>query len=715
MHIEHLNIVNARKLSRSAWDFAAGDGTIRKWTVLPRTIESRVLLNYVARACAGTRQMPLMEAVLPPVEAVRAGPVSMEFVLVRHAPQECGVVQPPRKRSGWRISRSGDHVPMGRAELHPCGAESRSVAPHLGVINGGWLFLGYGPRFKVHADSDAFDFADPHWWLNRFASLNDSQARLTDPIAFLERLHHKGVVYGRGRSLTFLARLNLELSEFLDVLPEVWLSKKHDFRGDWRGWTPIQKTVTTVVLDAARHVLDASAKCPDPFEQSGVLVLQGVEKWCPSELLPSFLSLMDSIFSNLQFLVVISEEGTGTVPPSLWSKTLPVPVPSPRPRQTVPNRIPRGTVLLVDVDSQLPNLALMKLSRHFKNQGKRVRLARAATRMPKAEEVHASCVFAFPQSARRVDRLRQQYGDVLRVGGSGVDIKLRLAPEIENLPADYSLYPALGDRAIGFLTRGCPLRCRFCIVPVKEGKPRIVSDLDSLLQGRRNLILLDDNILSHPEGVELMEEMLRRDLRVNFNQTLDLRLLTTETAGLLRRIRCSNVAFTRRNYYFSLNNARGLDRVRRHYEWLETTSRDNVEFVCMYGFDTTLAEDVKRFQFLRSLPGAYVFLQRYRPVLGGPEADLSGFFGEDADEQIDALLRVNFTQNMKSMEVYYRWLCLLYARQRGRIHFKLVETLFRYNRRQQMGRFLGRLENLRQEWKDPALGEVGDPRSCAEA
>lgn len=171
-------------------------------------------------------------------------------------------------------------------------------------------------------------------------------------------------------------------------------------------------------------------------------------------------------------------------------------------------------------------------------------------------------------------------------------------------------------------------------------------------------------------------------------------LLTPSTANLLRRIRCPNVTFTRRNYYFSLNNTRGLNSVREKYRVLEVTHRDNVEFVAMYGFDTTLAQDVERFRFLRSLPGAYVFLQLYRPVLSGPEADLSRFFDDHAPGHIDALLEINFTQNMKSMEVYYRWLCLQYARQRGCIHRRLVETLFRYNNRHRLGDFLVELETL---------------------
>jgi len=353
-----------------------------------------------------------------------------------------------------------------------------------------------------------------------------------------------------------------------------------------------------------------------------------------------------------------------------------------------------ATVLLVDVDSTLPNLALMKLSQSFKSQGRRVVLARGVQSLPVAGTILASCVFNTSASAKRVEILRRRYGDAAVLGGSGVDLHLRLAPEIEALAADYSLYPELGDRAIGFLTRGCPQHCPFCIVPKKEGPPRRVSDLDPLLQGRKKLILLDDNLLAHADGLSLLEEMARRRLQVNFNQTLDLRRLTAEAAGLLRRICCANAAFTRRTYHFSLNDARGLEVVRQRYALLQTTPSDNVEFVCMYGFNTTLAEDVERFRFLRSLPGAYVFVQRYHPIPDGPPADLRGFFDERADGLLSELVHIVYRQNMKSMETYYRWLALQYAAQCGRIHQELVETLFRYNGRSRMGGFLHRLGEL---------------------
>jgi hypothetical protein len=232
------------------------------------------------------------------------------------------------------------------------------------------------------------------------------------------------------------------------------------------------------------------------------------------------------------------------------------------------------------------------------------------------------------------------------------------------------------------------------VVPIKEGAPRQVSDLDGLLQGRRKLILLDDNLLAHPNALTLMEELVKRGVAVNFNQTLDLRLLTPEAAALLRRLHCANSAFTRRNLYFSLNDVRHLDLRRERYALLQARHKDNVAFVCMYGFNTTLAEDVARFRFLRSLPGAYVFVQRYLPVLGGPPPDLRRLFENRADALLKELVRIVFRQNMKSMETYYRWLALQYAAQCGRIHPDLIETLFRYNARSRMGRFVARLEAL---------------------
>jgi hypothetical protein len=351
--------------------------------------------------------------------------------------------------------------------------------------------------------------------------------------------------------------------------------------------------------------------------------------------------------------------------------------------------------LLLDVDSRLPNLALMKLSRYFKEQGRRIVLARRQAFAAGVEAVYASAVFSRPYTQELVDKLRKHYGDSLIVGGSGVDVRMRLSKEVEQMPADYSLYPEIGDRAIGFITRGCPFHCPFCIVPFKEGKIRQVAALNDLLtDGRRKLILLDDNILAHPRAEEFLQEMAARKVEINFNQTLDITLIDREKARLLKRIRCSNLRFTRPVYHFSLNDNRNLDELRRKYQMFGFGRRDNVEFICMYGFNTTLAEDVERFRFLRSLPGAYVFVQEYLPIPDGPAPNTADFFEARVDELIDELVRIIFPQNMKSMEKYYRWVSRKYAQTFGRLHMGLVDTIFRYNRRQDRGLYIASMANF---------------------
>ena len=106
--------------------------------------------------------------------------------------------------------------------------------------------------------------------------------------------------------------------------------------------------------------------------------------------------------------------------------------------------------MLLDVDSRLPNVALMKLSRYYKELGRQVILARHDAFLAGADAVYASCVFSRESSLRRLNRLRKYYGESLIVGGSGVNLTDRLPPEIESLSSDYSLYPELGeDCAIG--------------------------------------------------------------------------------------------------------------------------------------------------------------------------------------------------------------------------------------------------------------------------
>jgi len=476
----------------------------------------------------------------------------------------------------------------------------------------------------------------------------------------------------------------------------LWLDRGVDFREQWQRLNPRQKKWIVPVIDAVRHIMEASPHNLNPLEREGVIIFASPQKFCRKEIFTNWIEALDQLFPNIQFIVSSSRELIKKIPVDVSAKRLGVPG---RQENKTPStflslgRLKKDTVLLIDIDGRIPNPALMKLSTFIQKQGRNVILARHDKwRVDDVEEVYASCIFNFDCSHRRTERLRKRFGEKLTIGGSGVNLKLRLPDEIERLPADYDLYPELSDRAIGFLTRGCPGKCPYCIVPEKEGLPKQVSALDDLLRGRQKLILLDDNILAQEKADKLLGEMAAKGIQVNFNQTLDIRFVDKERARLLKKIRCSNYSFTRRNYYFSLNGIDNLELVRRNYELFDFRHRkDNVQFVCMYGYNTTLEEDVERFRFLRTLPGAYVFVQEYKPIIGKKKPGQKQFFNDRADELIDRLIRIIFPQNMKSMEQYYRWLSHLYYRTFGKLHTGLVDTIFRYNHRDRKSLYIAGL------------------------
>lgn len=162
---------------------------------------------------------------------------------------------------------------------------------------------------------------------------------------------------------------------------------------------------------------------------------------------------------------------------------------------------------LLAVDSQYPNLALMKLSTWHKLQGDTVEWYNPLCRYDK---VYMAKVFNFTP-----DYGYYVHADEVERGGTGYDLKKTLPRQIDCIRPDYSIYPQIDSRtAYGFLTRGCPNRCRWCIVPKKEGHLKPYMDVDEIaVDGRDNLILMDNNILASDYGLSQIEKIVRRKLR----------------------------------------------------------------------------------------------------------------------------------------------------------------------------------------------------------
>ena len=190
---------------------------------------------------------------------------------------------------------------------------------------------------------------------------------------------------------------------------------------------------------------------------------------------------------------------------------------------------------LIAVDSDFPNLALMKISSWHKANGDKVDWYNP---FDEYDIVYMAKVFTFtPDYGQWITNAKH-----IRRGGTGYDIYSTLPEGMEYVTPDYSIYPSIDNKtAYGFLTRGCPNKCKWCVVPRKEGNVRPYMDVEQIaVDGRTNLILMDNNILACDYGLQQIQKIIDKGYRVDFNQALDARLITEDTAKLLAKVRWLN-------------------------------------------------------------------------------------------------------------------------------------------------------------------------------
>jgi hypothetical protein len=184
---------------------------------------------------------------------------------------------------------------------------------------------------------------------------------------------------------------------------------------------------------------------------------------------------------------------------------------------------------LYNVDSSLPNLALMKISAYHKAKGDQVSWCGTPIEAMQYDKVYGSQIFT---DSERWDAPN------LEMGGSGYDKTKKLLPEIDDMPPDYSIYPEC-DYSIGFTTRGCIRKCSFCFVPIMEGNIKEYRTIGQIWRGKGDIVLYDNNILALPEKFrEVIRFCQMHKIKVDFNQGLDVRLMNEDlTLYFLENIR----------------------------------------------------------------------------------------------------------------------------------------------------------------------------------
>lgn len=221
------------------------------------------------------------------------------------------------------------------------------------------------------------------------------------------------------------------------------------------------------------------------------------------------------------------------------------------------------------------------------------------------DRVYMSKVFSFtPDYAYYINA-----GEVIK-GGSGYCIDLEdgkevyhaerdknLEDEIEHIYPDYALYRET-ERAIGFTTRGCPRGCGFCHVASKEGKCSYkVANIDEFWNGQKEICLCDPNLLACKDHIDILQQLVDSKAKIDFNQGLDIRMVTDKNLELLRQCKPKTIHFA----YDRYEDKSIIEPKLSMFKEATGYGRGKVLVYILCNFSTTLEEDLERIAFVRSL------------------------------------------------------------------------------------------------------------------
>ncbi len=257
--------------------------------------------------------------------------------------------------------------------------------------------------------------------------------------------------------------------------------------------------------------------------------------------------------------------------------------------------------LLAPDSHNFPNLPLMKISAFYKAAGNEVEWWRADEEY---DVVFCSVIFSGTEIPQITNAKRVEYG------GSGVNLKNALRPEIEHSTPDYSIYPQY-DFAVGFLTRGCPRlnhaqsRGGFCITPDKDGCiSRKVADLSEFWTGQKKISLLDQNLLACKDRIDLLNQLAASGAEIDFKGGLDARFVNEEVAAILKKTRV-------RNYFFAWDDPK--EDLSDRFGYIASSGIKNPDRIGVYvltNFWSTTEQDLHRVYTLRKF-GLLPFVMIY--------------------------------------------------------------------------------------------------------
>lgn len=194
-------------------------------------------------------------------------------------------------------------------------------------------------------------------------------------------------------------------------------------------------------------------------------------------------------------------------------------------------------ILLINVDSKF-NIAIRRMYNYFKNENEveMIDLKLNGYTSKKIitidgrnyDKIYCSNIFEVNKySVYIINNNNIIYGGI----GSR-EPERQLPKEIEETEPFY--FPE-EQISYGFITRGCIRNCWFCKVPKYEGKLKFYNSIDKIVKHKK-VKFLDNNILAYEDHMKVFNYLIEKNIRCEFNQGLDFRLLTEENSEALSKL-----------------------------------------------------------------------------------------------------------------------------------------------------------------------------------
>lgn len=261
-------------------------------------------------------------------------------------------------------------------------------------------------------------------------------------------------------------------------------------------------------------------------------------------------------------------------------------------------------IAVYDVDSRIPNLALMKIAQWHKEKGNDVEFYNPLW-LDTYEKIYASAIFNDSDKSSLLP-------DRMVIGGTGWNITTILPSKFEAMTPDYKLYGY--EHSIGFTSRGCRFNCKFCVVPKKEGKPKPYNTINEIWTNTTSnfVILLDNDFFGNPYWKRRIDEIKDFDLQVNFSQGINIRIITDEQAKALASVRFRTLSGKSKRVYFAWDKIGDETLIENGIQRILNAGikPDEMSFFVLVGYNTTPEEDYHRVMKLHNY-GVNPFVMPY--------------------------------------------------------------------------------------------------------